>query len=94
MGGMKKVTFKWPLIGAALGALAWLPLLYGIGAIENGAEVGHWKLLCALTPTVFLLKGFWWSLGSNCLLYAGVVTLLRFVWIRMRYLSNSNWPTT
>ena len=87
---MRKVAFRWPLIGAALGVLAWLPLLYGIGAIENGAEIGHWKLRCALCPTVFLLRGFWWPLGLNCLLYAFVVALLRFAWIRLRFSSNSD----
>lgn len=90
MVDMRKLLFKWPLIGAALGALAWLPLLFGVGAIVNGEEVHHWKLLCAFCPTVFLFRGFWLPLGLNCFLYALVITLLRLAWIRMRYSPDSN----
>lgn len=89
---MRKVTFKWPLIGAVLGALGCLPLLAGLGAIMNGVQVGHnWELLSAvLCPPALLLKGFWFPLGLNCVLYAFVVALLRFAWVHLPSSSNSN----
>jgi uncharacterized membrane protein len=86
MAGMKKVTFKWPLIGATLGILVCLPLLLELGAIMNGDKVGHrWELVAAvLCPTALLSLGFWWTLGLNCVLYALAATVIRVAWITFR----------
>lgn len=89
---MEKVTFKWPLIGAVLGLLGFIPSLLELGAIINGVEVGHNLELVsdALCPAALLRLGFWWTLGLNCLLYALLTTFIRLAWIGLRHRSISN----
>ena len=86
MAAMGRVTLRWPIAGAVLGALGNFVLLLSLGAVINGVEVGRgWELAAAVAcPAALFTRGFWWPLVLDCLLYALVITALRFTWIRLR----------
>ena len=90
---MERVTLKWPLAGALIGALGWfVPDLFIIGAITNDAPLSpKWFLALRIfcPPTIFL-RGFWLTLAVNCLLYAVVMFAIRFVFLWYRRIRNVN----
>ena len=82
---MRRVTLRWLVAGAVLGALAFFTLMLCISALLSGVEFRHWHWIVAvLCPPAIVLRGFWLLLGLNCALYAVVLAALRYAWIRLR----------
>ena len=83
---MRQVSLGWSMAGAIFGGLGFAYNLMTLGAIINGAFVGHgWVTLgMVLCPWLVPLRNLWCILALNCLLYALVFAGLRLAWIRFR----------